>query len=165
MEKRLYRSRTDRMIWGVCGGLAKYFNVDPTLVRVVFVLLALMSGFGIIAYIILAIVVPLEGSKSATPKEVVRENVEEMKESAQEFGKEVRAAFTDEGKKAEGKTGQESSGGGGGRAGIFFGILLIILGAIFLLGTFDVFWWFRWGYLWPLVLVTIGLLIILSRRK
>ena len=164
MEKRLYRSRTDRMLWGVCGGLAKYFNVDPTRVRGVFVVLALMSGIGIIAYIILAIVMPLEGSKSATPGEVVRENVEEIKESAQEFGKEVRAAFTDEGKKEEGKTGQES-GGGGRRAGIFFGILLIILGAIFLLGTFDVFWWFRWGYLWPLVLVAIGLLIILSRRK
>jgi len=164
MEKRLYRSRTDRMIWGVCGGLAKYFNVDSTLVRVVFVLLALMSGIGIIAYIILAIVMPLEGSKSATPKEVVRENVEEIKESAQEFGKEVRAAFTDEGKKEEGKTGQESDGGGR-RAGIFFGILLIILGTIFLLGTFDVFWWFRWAYLWPLLLVAIGLLIILSRRK
>lgn len=164
MEKRLYRSRTDRMIWGVCGGLAKYFNVDSTLVRVVFVLLALMSGIGIIAYIILAIVMPLEGSKSATPKEVVRENVEEIKESAQEFGKEVRAAFTDEGKKEEGKTGQESDGGGR-RAGIFFGILLIILGAIFLLDTFDVFWWFRWAYLWPLLLVAIGLLIILSRRK
>ena len=41
MEKRLYRSRDDRMIWGVCGGLAQYFNIDPTIVRIIAVLLAL----------------------------------------------------------------------------------------------------------------------------
>ncbi|MFC1941203.1 PspC domain-containing protein [Chloroflexota bacterium] len=40
MGKRLYRSRSDRMIWGVCGGLAKYFDVDPTLVRIIAVVLA-----------------------------------------------------------------------------------------------------------------------------
>jgi len=162
MEKRLYRSRTDRMIWGVCGGLAKYFNVDPTLVRVVFVLLVLMSsGIGIIAYIILAIVVPLEGSKSATPREVVRENVEEMKESATEFGKEVQATFGGE-RTGEAKPEVKERVN---RAGIFFGVLLIVLGALFLLNTFNIFNWLNWGHLWPLVLVAIGLIIIFSRRK
>jgi len=161
MEKRLYRSRTDRMIWGVCGGLAEYFNVDPTLVRVVFVLLALMSGIGIIAYIILAIVMPREGSKSATPREVVRENVEEMKESATEFGKEVQATFGGE-RTGEAKPEVKERVN---RAGIFFGVLLIVLGALFLLDTFNIFNWLNWGHLWPLVLVAIGLIIIFSRRK
>lgn len=161
MEKRLYRSRTDRMIWGVCGGLAKYFNIDPVLVRVVFVVAALASGVGILAYIILAIVVPLEGSQSATPNEVVKENVAEMKESAVEFGKEVQATFQG---KESGKSSPETKERVN-RAGIFFGLVLIVLGFIFLLGTFDIFWWFRWSYLWPLVLVAIGLLIIFSRRK
>jgi len=63
MEKRLYRSRTDRVLWGVCGGLAKYFDIDPTIVRVVAVLLIFANGLGILAYIIMAIIVPLEGSK------------------------------------------------------------------------------------------------------
>ncbi len=59
--KRLYRSRTDRMIAGVCGGLAKYFNVDPTLVRVIFVVLALVGvSLGFWAYIILWLIVPEE---------------------------------------------------------------------------------------------------------
>ena len=57
---RLYRSRTDRMIGGVCGGLGKYLNVDPTLVRLVFVLTALFGGPGLLAYLIMLIVVPEE---------------------------------------------------------------------------------------------------------
>ena len=53
--KRLYRSRKDRMICGVCGGIAKYFNIDPTLVRLAFVLI---SMGGILAYIVAAIIIP-----------------------------------------------------------------------------------------------------------
>jgi phage shock protein PspC (stress-responsive transcriptional regulator) len=58
--KRLYRSRTERMIGGVCGGLANYLNADPTLIRLLMVLFALAGGPGLIAYLILWIVVPLE---------------------------------------------------------------------------------------------------------
>lgn len=56
--QRLYRSRGEKMIAGVCGGLAQYFNVDPVIVRVAFVALGLASGIGLLAYIILAIVIP-----------------------------------------------------------------------------------------------------------
>ena len=55
--KRLYRSRTDRMIGGVCGGIAEYFNVDPTLVRLAGVIL-LFAGIGVPAYLIAWIIVP-----------------------------------------------------------------------------------------------------------
>ncbi len=59
--KTLYRSRKERMIAGVCGGLAEYFSIDPTVVRLIFVLLTLFSkGFGILAYIILILAVPEE---------------------------------------------------------------------------------------------------------
>ena len=60
MAKKLYRSQTDRKIWGVCGGLAKYFDIDPTIIRVLAVASILVTGAGIIAYLIMAIVVPLE---------------------------------------------------------------------------------------------------------
>jgi phage shock protein PspC (stress-responsive transcriptional regulator) len=60
MTKKLYRSKTDRKIWGVCGGLAKYFNIDPTIVRVVAVASILCGTLGIWIYIIMAIVVPVE---------------------------------------------------------------------------------------------------------
>ena len=56
--RRLYRSRDDRMIAGVAGGLAHYFNLDPVLVRLAFVLFGVGTGIGLIAYIVLAIVVP-----------------------------------------------------------------------------------------------------------
>lgn len=57
---RLYRSRSDRMLAGVAGGIAKYFNVDPTLVRLLFVLFALAGGPGLLVYIILWIIMPIE---------------------------------------------------------------------------------------------------------
>lgn len=56
-QKRLYRSRENRMICGVCGGIADYFNVDPTLIRLGLVLLA-CTGSGILAYFIAAIIIP-----------------------------------------------------------------------------------------------------------
>lgn len=59
MTKKLYRSKKDRMIAGVCGGLAEYFNIDPVIVRLVAVLLLLPGGLpGLVPYIILWIVVP-----------------------------------------------------------------------------------------------------------
>ncbi len=61
--KKLYRSNSDKMIAGVCGGLGQYFGVDPTLFRLIFALLVVFGvGSGILLYIILAIVMPLEPS-------------------------------------------------------------------------------------------------------
>ena len=59
-SRKLYRSRTERMLFGVAGGLAGYFNVDPVLVRVAFVVLAFAATSGLLAYILLAIFVPEE---------------------------------------------------------------------------------------------------------
>lgn len=58
--KRLYRSRTDRNIAGVCGGVADYFAIDPTIVRIIWVILTIAGGPGLILYIILALIVPEE---------------------------------------------------------------------------------------------------------
>jgi phage shock protein C len=60
MEKRLHRSRTERMIAGVCGGLAEYFDVDPTIIRIIWVLISFLAGVGILLYIILWIIMPLD---------------------------------------------------------------------------------------------------------
>ena len=60
-QKRLYRSTRNKMICGVCGGIAEYFNIDPTLVRLGVVLLSLTSwGTGILAYIICSVIIPDE---------------------------------------------------------------------------------------------------------
>ena len=56
--KKLYKSRTQKMIAGVCGGIAEYFEVDPTMVRLGFVLFSLLGGSGMMAYIVAAIIIP-----------------------------------------------------------------------------------------------------------
>jgi len=58
MEKKLYRSRTDRMIGGVCGGFGDYFNIDSTLVRLIMVVLIFAKGIGLLAYIVGWILIP-----------------------------------------------------------------------------------------------------------
>jgi phage shock protein PspC (stress-responsive transcriptional regulator) len=60
VQKKLYRSRTDSTIGGVCGGLGDYFNVDPTFIRIVAVLLVFADGIGILAYILAWIIIPQE---------------------------------------------------------------------------------------------------------
>lgn len=60
MNKRLFKSRTDKKMCGVCGGVANYFNIDPTVVRLAWVAFTLLGGSGILAYIIAAIVIPEE---------------------------------------------------------------------------------------------------------
>jgi phage shock protein C len=58
--RKLYRSKTNRQLAGVCGGLAQYFNLDATLVRVLFVLLAVLGGSGLVLYLAMWIIVPKE---------------------------------------------------------------------------------------------------------
>ena len=58
MQKKLYKSETDKKVCGVCGGIAKYFGIDSTLVRLAAVLLVLFAGGGLLAYIICALVIP-----------------------------------------------------------------------------------------------------------
>jgi phage shock protein C len=70
MEKRLYRSTTDKHIGGVCGGLAEYFAIDPSLVRVGFILMVLFHGVGLLAYLVLWIAVRQQ-PKDVVPSDVV----------------------------------------------------------------------------------------------
>lgn len=60
MEKKLYRSRSDKKVAGVCGGLAKYLNIDPTVVRLIWTIVVVCGGAGLLAYLICALVIPEE---------------------------------------------------------------------------------------------------------
>jgi len=85
--KRLQRSRTNKVIAGVCGGIAQYFNVDATIVRVIAVVAVLAWGAGLFAYIVMMIIMPLEGTKESEPNigARVRESAEEIKQSAKKI--------------------------------------------------------------------------------
>jgi phage shock protein C len=63
--RKLYRSRSNRRVAGVCGGLAQYFNLDATLIRILFVVLAVLGGSGLVLYVAMWIIVPNEPSAAA----------------------------------------------------------------------------------------------------
>ena len=86
--KRLYRSRDDRMIAGVCGGLAEYFNIDPTIVRLVLLFLTLWGGGGVLVYVLAWIVIPERPASAKAPAAKESKQVEE-KPAPQELAAEV----------------------------------------------------------------------------
>jgi phage shock protein PspC (stress-responsive transcriptional regulator) len=159
MGNKLYRSDKDRMLFGVCGGLAKYFGIDSSLMRIIVILLALATGIGILVYFIMAFIVPLEGSTKTTPKEIVLENVEEAKTTVQGLGQNIKDTFS--GKQPE---SQETEKTQTQRRNIF-GVILIVVGVFLLLGTFGIFHWAFWSVIWPAVLIVIGVVIIVSVSK
>lgn len=71
-KKRLYRSRTDRRVAGVCGGIADYLAVDPTLVRIIWAIFALAGGPGIVIYIVMAAIIPEEPQFVQTSAEKIK---------------------------------------------------------------------------------------------
>lgn len=67
MQRKLYRSRTNTVFAGVCGGLGEYLSIDPTVVRLAFVLLALFGGQSILVYLIMWLIMPLEPEQPGAP--------------------------------------------------------------------------------------------------
>lgn len=90
--KRLFRSKKNRIIAGVCGGLGEYFSIDSTIIRIGFVVFALLWGSGILVYLVMAIVIPLEGKDELQPQigSRVKEAAEEIKQSAQKIAKDFK---------------------------------------------------------------------------
>lgn len=58
MNKKLYKSNTNKMICGVCGGLGEFFGIDPTIIRLIWAIFGLMGGSGIVAYLLAAVIIP-----------------------------------------------------------------------------------------------------------
>jgi phage shock protein C len=92
-NKRLYRSESNRMIAGVCGGLGEFFGIDATLVRLVFVLFAFFGGGGIIAYLVMWLLVPTQSKAGTPPRDVPREGLEEMREGVERGARGAKEAY------------------------------------------------------------------------
>jgi phage shock protein PspC (stress-responsive transcriptional regulator) len=82
--RRLTRSESDRLLAGVCSGLGEHLGIDPTLVRIVFVLLAVFGGSGVVLYLALWLIVPRASRVDATPRDVVRDGVDEGRRLVQD---------------------------------------------------------------------------------
>jgi phage shock protein PspC (stress-responsive transcriptional regulator) len=160
VENKLYRSRTERMLFGVCGGLGKYLGIDPTIIRIILVLLVFCGGIGLLAYIVMSFLVPLEASQKSTPRGVVEENVEDIRETATKLGNEIRDTFAGKEKTTE-EIAQVQA-----RRRSALGIVIIVIGVICLLGALNIFNWFKWwGGIGALVLIAIGVLLIVGLRN
>jgi phage shock protein PspC (stress-responsive transcriptional regulator) len=99
MAKKLYRSETDKIIAGVCGGIAEYLNIDSAIIRIIFILASISEGFGLMLYIILWVVLPTKENIDKKPDEVIQENTEEIKENVVKATKGIRREVKSDTKK------------------------------------------------------------------
>ena len=143
----LCRSDRNKVIAGVAGGLGEYFGIDPTIVRILFVLLFFFSGTGLIIYIILWIVMPKAGSINKDPKEHIRENMNDFKDSARRFAQDIHFS-----------SGNEQSR-------LWIGLIIIILGFLLLLNTLGFYNEIYFVRFWPIILIVIGLLVLTRDGK
>ncbi|MBI2908087.1 MAG: PspC domain-containing protein [Chloroflexi bacterium] len=157
MEKRLHRSETDRLIGGVCGGLAEYLDVDPVFVRLAFILLAFANGVGIIAYVALWIIMPKTSRLQTPASDVFRENVDEIQQRAREMGEEMKGALARPSGAPRLRQGPGSS--------LLVGGLLVLVGLLLLMSNLGLFWWFEFGRLWPIILIVAGLALLFMKRR
>jgi phage shock protein C len=156
MAKKLYRSTTDKMLGGVAGGLAEYFDIDSTLVRVLFIVVVFLGGGGIIAYIILWIVVPQKPYE--LPKNPVSQSPQED-ESGSNFSPD------------ENKSDSFSMSNGGavssmthsGNKQIWLAIILMVIGSLLLLD--NIFPRFDFDHYWPVILIGIGIGLLLKAKN
>ena len=173
------RRGSDRIVGGVASGLAQYFGIDVLLVRIVFVILALAPpGIGIILYLVLWF---LMEPPAGAPQSATRTIGDRFRAMGNEIREDFRTGFSrSETPPSGGATppgtpasspgsppnrGWWSPGYGGGRPrGFWAGVILIVLGAYFLLSNIGVLSGFRWDIFWPAVLIAIGLLILVRRR-
>ena len=146
--KRLYKSRKDKVISGICGGIGEYFGIDPVLVRVIAVLLFFWGGTGLIAYIVGMIIIPAEPLQADNneKKEIEKKEAPKEKESS-------KYKYTDTG-------------------ALIIGIVFLIAGFMFLMRNFNFFdfhfWWIKDQirlFFFPGILVALGVLLVFKGSK
>jgi phage shock protein C len=152
MNKKLFRSYKDKMLAGVAGGLAEYFAIDPTLVRIIFVVSLFAGGAGVVAYIILWIVVPEEPYAFATPGP----------QTDTKSGEESGSIPDDTVRPTQQQYYQAMTEQKHKRSSIL-GIILVVIGLLFLLDNFIPR--IHFGDFWPLLLVAVGVGLLLNARK
>jgi phage shock protein PspC (stress-responsive transcriptional regulator) len=138
-RRSLYRCRNDQRIAGVASGVAEFFDLDPTLVRIVWLLSILFGGFGLILYIAMAIIVPLEPEVAGEQEPQIEGNPHRHVDRSRD----------------------------GGVGMTFLGVVLILFGALALADGLLPAWTDRGGFLWPAFILALGVLFMVTsvRRR
>lgn len=147
-QKSLHRSNTNKVLAGVAGGIGEYFNIDPTIIRLVFILLTVFGGSGVLIYLILWIIMPSSQQLKSATDNVVKQNIDEMTEKAKSFAHDLNFRNTDN---------QNDSR-------FWWGLLIIIFGILLLfqnLGIFDII---NLHQYWPIFLILVGIIILLKKK-
>lgn len=145
--ERLYRSKTNNVIGGVAGGLADYFNIDVVLARVIFVLLALFGGGGVLIYIVMWIIIPTQDTFHGNTQTHNYADDSTTNESGLDDNSEGT------GSEIVGNKNKKNS-----NTGLIAGVILIFMGLIFLADRLMP--WYNITDFWPLLLVFVGVLLI-----
>ena len=150
MTKRLYRSQSGAMLGGVCAGMGKYLNIDVIWIRLFFVLLAVTSGFGILAYLVLWVIVPREDQVTSIDGVTVIQPTD-FSDKAHMMGDEIKVAASKDNAKLP----------------LYIGIGLIVLGGFAFLNTLPFAWvhYIKNLVLWPAILILAGAVLIIRGFK
>ena len=155
MNRRLYRCRHDQRIAGVASGIAEYFDADPTVVRILWVLSIFLGGFGLLLYIAMAIIVPLEpeqgfigtGSQADAP-------------TGAPAGEATVPSATGWQQAPSGH--RHASRGGDGRGTLFVGMALVLFGALALIDAYLPALADHGRFLWPAFVLGIGAILVFN---
>jgi len=160
MNKKLYRSQADKIFAGVCGGLADYFDIDATIIRLLFILIIAFGGSGFIVYLLLWLIMPKSSNEPAIiTEEKVKEVAQEIREKAEEFRENMKKEEPQHKVHGHDQNSNQRRGG-------LFGWVLLILGMVFLFNSLAPLWMriHIFSY-WPLLLVFLGLAMIINSNK
>jgi phage shock protein C len=167
----------ERVIAGVCHGLGDYFEVDPVVVRIVFVVLAAAGGAGILAYLVLWVIMPAAGAEDAAGAAGVGEGIRTMATEMKGFGRDFSASMAGSNPpppppfppntgtpsvtstSAYGRTHRHD------RGLPVLGLGLVVLGVWLRLGNLGVLDWASARYVWPIALVALGLALVVRRLR
>lgn len=142
LATKLYRSSVNKVIAGVAGGIGEYSGVDPSIIRVLFVVLAIFGGSGVVLYLILWIILPTQSSIPPSGT-TIKNNVAEMRVKAKEFASSMGLNQRNDNRS-------------------LWPLILIIIGVIFLLNNFG-FYHVDFERLWPIWLILGGILLLRRR--
>src|SRR5205809_547878 len=121
LENRLHRSKANRIIAGVAGGIGEYFNIDPTIVRIIFILLTVFGGSGLLIYLLLWLIMPANSETNINSNDQIKKNASEITETARNFAHDFKL-----------NTNHEESR-------FWWGLIIIIIGFLVLFHNFGLF--------------------------
>jgi phage shock protein PspC (stress-responsive transcriptional regulator) len=155
MQKRIYRSKNDRIIAGICGGLAKYFDVDPAIVRIIFLLLFFFKGIGFLAYLIMWFVIPTDPNETRVFHAPGAQNEPfEKTNQAKADEEEILDAEIIEETTTNGKSYGHYKSEKSKDNRYLVGVILIVIGGLFLLEKF--FPVISLDFIIPVILIGVG---------